>query len=172
MPNEREKQMEHQREQQLRELHARSLFSESQQNDPATLKYVTEYDDLPDLPTEALGFLNSKVVSTANLTEEQVESVEWFKELTLLRYRAAHPPRYGLTGLARAFALNDASEYRKPLSETDKIKMEGTGWISELAATRSEDFKGVETTTSDTKESIINETGGDGGGIRGRLGGQ
>lgn len=159
---ERRKEREHQ-------MHAQNFVQETNNQDPKVLKFVSQIDDAPELDDESLDYQHSKVVSTANLTDDAVEAFEWETEIGMLRRRQAFPPKYGLKGIARAFALGSADEHREPLNELDVIKHEGHGLVSRLAATRSEEFIGVETTTSDTRESIIAGPDENSGGIRGRL---
>lgn len=144
-------------EQRKTELHARNVISNDQSDSPKILEYLAEIDDSPELDDNTLDYMLSKVVSTANLTEAEVRGIEWENEIAMLRRRQAHPPEYGLTGHLRAVAFRDASAYRLPISETERIKHEGHGTVAKLAATRSEDFLGVEKSTQDITESILSD---------------
>lgn len=159
----RRKEREHQ-------MHAHNMGQSSQDKDPKTLKYLSDIDDGPELQDDSLEYQHSRVISTANLEEEEVDGIEWHTEIALLRRRQAFPPKHGVTGIARAFAMDSADSYRNPMDQMDTIKHEGHGFITMLASTRSEEFIGVETTTSDTRESIISGGSNDStGGIRGRI---
>lgn len=159
---ERRKEREHQ-------MHAHNIGQPPSDTDPKTLKYVSEIDDGPELRDDAMNYQHSRVVSTANLEDTDVEGIEWHTEIAMLRRRQAYPPKHGITGIARAFAMDSADEYREPMGPIDTIKHEGHGFLTQLAGTRSEDFIGVETSTSETRESIISGTDESGGGIRGRI---
>jgi hypothetical protein len=133
-------------------------------NAPETLKYVAEPEDI-DSPIEALEWINSKSTSTANLEPEDVRSKEWVLEYHQLMARMERPPTYGIKGHLRAYVYDDAEEYRKPLKSADKIEVEGFTEVGKESSTRSKGGWGVETSTRDTKESIVrdeNESGGSG----------
>jgi hypothetical protein len=137
---------------------------------PETLKYISEPEDSVDSPADSLSWINSKSASTANLSNEDVRSKDWVLEYHQLLSRMEHPPQYGLTGHLRAWAYDDRAEYRKPLSSSDLLETEGYTEIGKEATTRSKDGWGVETSTRDTKESIVrNDEDGGSGGILGRL---
>lgn len=159
------------RQQRNNELHARNMIQDNKSNTPQILEFLAEIkdEDSPDLDDESLDHMLSKVVSTANLSKEEVEAIEWHNEIAMMRRRHAHPPNYGLTGYLRAFAFRDSSEYRLPIDQMDIIKQEGHGLLSKLAATRSEEFIGVETSTRDIRESIVNEEQSASGGLWQRM---
>lgn len=136
---------------------------------PETLKYISEPEESVDSPTDALKWINSKSASTANLTEEDVRSKDWILEYHQLLSRMEHPPEYGLTGHLRAWAYDDTAEYRKPLSSSKLLETEGYTEIGKEATTRSKGGWGVETSTRDTKESIVRNDEESGGGILARL---
>lgn len=158
--------------QQESERHNQNLARHTDENTkaPETLKYISEPEDSVDSPTNALKWINSKSASTANLSVEDVRSKDWVLEYHQLLARMEHPPEYGLTGHLRAWAYNSRNEYRRPLSSSDLLETEGYTEIGKEATTRSKEGWGVETSTKDTKESIVrDDKDGGSGGILGRL---
>lgn len=163
----RREQQEMQRDTQL---HANHVATGKQSNGPRVLEDLSVIDDGPDLDDDTLDHLHSKVVSTANLSEAEVDGMEWRHEIAGLRRRQFHPPAYGLTGYCRALAFRDASAHAEPMAPEDRIKHEGMLHIADMAVTRSEEFIGPETATKDTRESIVSsEDRGGSGGIGSRL---
>jgi len=157
-------------QQHRRQLHSGNLQGPGDTNAPETLKYVSKPEDI-DSPIEALEWINSKSTSTANLSEEDVRSKEWVLEYHQLMARMERPPEYGVTGHLRAYVYDDVSEYKKPLKSSETLEVEGYTEVGKEASTRSKDGWGVETSTRDTKESIVrdDEQSGGGGGILGRF---
>lgn len=139
------------------EIHARNVISDMPSNDPRTLKYIVDNEDTPSLSDDSLDFMLNKIISTSNLSTEQTRGFEWENEIAMLRREELYPPEYGLTGWLRAFAFDDANEYKMPLSKTEKIKQQGLATLSKYAATRSEEFIGVETSTKNLSESIVSD---------------
>jgi len=138
-------------------------------NAPETLKYVSEPEDI-DSPIEALEWINSKSTSTANLEPEDVRSKEWVLEYHQLMARMERPPAYGITGHLRAYVYDDVNEYKQPLKAGSKLEVEGFTEIGKESSTRSKGGWGVETSTRDTKESIVRDQNEEsGGGILGKL---
>jgi hypothetical protein len=82
----------------------------------------------------------------------------------------SRPPEYGLHSHWRVWAYDDREEYETPLTPDQYLELEGFMEIGKEAATRSKEGWGVETSTRDTKESIVrNEDKQSKGGIMGRL---
>lgn len=141
------------------QLNAQAVADTSDDNDaPVTLEYVSEVDDGPDLDDDTLDYQLSKVISTANLEEGQVDALEWRNEIYALLRRRVHPPRHGLTGDIRAYAFDDPTEALQPLSGKDVIKQEAQGVLSQFAASRSKDGYLVDVATKKVTESYV---GGD-----------
>ena len=136
---------------------------------PETLKYISQPEEEIESPTEALEWINTKSASTTNLSEEDVQSKPWILEYHQLLSRMEHPPEYGLSGHLRAWAYDDAAEYREALNPQELLDTEGFAEIGKLAIRRSKDGWGVETSTKDTKESIVRDNKDSKGGIRGLL---
>lgn len=152
------------------EIHARNVVSGSSSNDPRTLKYIVENKNLPELKDDSLDYFLNKIISTANLSEEETEGIEWENEIAMLRRKQVYPPEYGLTGHLRGFAFADADAYLMPLDKFELIKQQGLATLSKLAVTRSEEFVGVETSTRDVNETIVNdEESSSSGGLGNRL---
>lgn len=138
------------------EFHRANLQGQAQEdsNAPETLKYVSEPEDI-DSPIESLGWINSKSTSTSNFTDEDVRSKEWLLEIHQTIARMDRPPEYGISGHLRAFVLGDVDAYETPLSPSERLETEGYTEIGKEAFTRSKEGWGVETSTRDTKESIV-----------------
>ena len=136
---------------------------------PETLKYISQPEEEIESPTEALEWINTKSASTANLSDADVESKPWILEYHQLLSRMEHPPEYGLSGHLRAWAYDDAQESREALDPSELVDTEGFAEVGKLALTRSKDGWGVETSTKDTKESIVRDGDRSKGGIRGLL---
>lgn len=136
---------------------------------PETLKYISQPEEEIESPTEALEWINTKSASTANLNKEDVQSKPWILEYHQLLSRMEHPPEYGLSGHLRAWAYDAADEYRDPLSTSEMLDVEGFSEVGKLAITRSKDGWGVETSTKDTKESIVRDGKESKSGLRGLL---
>jgi len=164
----RQQQLEQQRRDQY---HSKNLgMAQGDSNAPETLKYVSKPEDI-DSPVESLEWINSKSTSTANLSQEDVTSKEWVveyhRELAMMPY----PPEYGVKGHLRAFVYDDAEQYRLPLDPDAKVETEGFMEVGKESSSRSKEGWGVETSTKDTKESIVRdeEQQNSGGGLLGRF---
>lgn len=157
-------------QQRRQQRHTANLQGQQDTNAPETLKYVSKPEDI-DSPIEALEWINSKSTSTANLSEEDVRSKEWVLEYHQLMARMERPPEYGITGHLRAYVYDDVQEYKKPLKSSETLEVEGYTEVGKEASTRSKEGWGVETSTRDTKESIVrdDEQSSGGGGILGRF---
>jgi hypothetical protein len=162
---------EMQEKQRQAEWHRQNLSRRSEDEDkaPETLKYISKPEDSVESPTDALEWINSKSASTANLSEEDVRSKDWVLEYHQLLSRMEHPPEYGLKGHVRAWAYDDVEEYRQPLSSSKLLETEGYTEIGKEATTRSKEGWGVETSTRDTKESIVRGDEDDSGGLLGKI---
>lgn len=147
------------------ELHARNFVADKNRDDPKTLKYLAETDNIPTLSDDTLDYLLHKNISTANLNEAEARAIEWENEIAMLRREQAHPPDFGVTGYLRAYAFQDMDEYKMPIGQEERIKQQGIGMLSKLAATRSEEFIGVDTTTRDIQESIVSNPDESSGGL-------
>lgn len=171
-----QEQKEMREEEHERRLHAQNLQMPAEEDGQTgeILRYLAEIDDLPiSTDDPVMGQLVSKLTSTANLSEEQVRSNEWVREYLLILYLSKHPTEEGMHSFERAWAHDDASAYRDPLSAEDRMAIESFVTSSKLALTRSEGFRAVEESTRTVNESIVNDQGkesGSGGGILGRLG--
>lgn len=167
--NEADERREEREKQRQQQLHAQALNRPDDEDGPATTRYISEEDD--DAPVDGLAWMLSKTASTTNLTEERVQGDEWELEIATLLSLQAYPPSYGLTGSWRAWAHADPSADRRPLEQLDRVGVEGFKKRGKDARHRSKDGWGVETSTRDTKESIVRddreESGG--GGILSRL---
>lgn len=162
MTNDQERAIARQQEMQRRtEMHARNLSTQGKDDNPKTLEYLAETDEGPELRDDSLDHLLHKNISTANLTEAEVRGIEWENEIAMLRRLQEYPPTYGITGYLRAFAFQDIDAYREPIDSIERIKQQGLGTLSKLAATRSEEFIGVDTSTRDTQETIVNDSESD-----------
>lgn len=147
-----------------RDFHRQQLAQQTEgSNAPETLKYVSEPEDV-DAPIEALDWMNSKATSTANLSQEDVQSKNWVVEIHQLIARMDKPPEYGIHGHLRAFVLDDADAYEQPMTPGDKLEVEGFTELGKEAFTRSKEGWGVETSTKDTKESIVRDQNQDANG--------
>lgn len=146
---------EQQKMQRNTEMHARNVVSDRQGDNPKTLQYLAETNDIPKLSDDSLEYMLHKNLSTANLSQAEVQGIEWENEIAMLRRLQVHPPAYGLTGYMRAFAFQDIDEYKEPVGQLEQIKQQGIGLLSKLAASRSEEFIGVDTATRDIQESIV-----------------
>lgn len=137
---------------------------------PESLKYISEPEESVESPTDALEWINSKSASTANLSTDDVRSKDWVLEYHQLLSRMEHPPEYGLTGHLRAWAYDSIDEYRQPLASSDLLETEGYTEIGKEATTRSKEGWGVETSTSNTQESIVrDDKQSSKGGLLGRI---
>jgi hypothetical protein len=144
---------ENERERDARVHHA-ALSRQGSTGAPETLKYVSDPEDL-DSPAEALEWINSKSASTTNLDHDDVRSKEWVVEYFQLLARMDKPPHYGVHGWRRAWARGDIDGREEPLEPGDALTFEGFGELGKLTTKKSEDGWGVETSTRDTKESIM-----------------
>lgn len=147
------------------ELHARNIVSDQNRDDPKTLKYLAETEDLPELSDDTLNYLLHKNISTAYLSEAESRAIEWENQIAILKREISHPPDYGVTGYLRAYAFQDMDQFKTPIDVSERIKQEGLATLSKLAATRSEEFIGVDTTTRDIQESIVSNAEESSGGL-------
>lgn len=118
------------------------------------LRQLSEIDDLPEFEGRTLNQFVSKVISTSNLSEEDLASDEWVREYVLMMYHAQFPPEYGLTGHARAYALDDKAEKRDPLDAETTVEAEMFKHTSGLALTRSEDMAATKEATRTIAETL------------------
>jgi len=151
-------------------MHNQNFGRPADTNAPETLKYVSKPEDI-DAPVDALEWINSKSTSTANLSEEDVKSKNWRLEYHQLFAIMGKPPEYGIKGHLRAYVYDDVNEYELPLDQDEQLEVECYTEIGKESSTRSKDGWGVETSTRDTKESIVRdeEQQGGGGGLLGRF---
>lgn len=174
----KEEQVKEQEERQFRrQRHQSNLQSAAQQQDDdragEILRTLSEVDDLPISPEndEIIGQLVSTLASTANLSEEQVESKEWYSEIIMLLYLCKFPREGGLSGSWRAWARADVSEDIEPISPQKRMQIEAFVGQSKLALTRSEDAMVVKEGARNISESVVNDNSSDdsGGGLLSRL---
>lgn len=176
--SDQEKQREaQQRENKRQRQHARQQSAlQAAQNDGSgaeVLRQLSEINDLPTFRGKTLDQFVSRVISTSNLSEEDIMSDEWVREYLLLLYKSQFPPDYGLTGHARAYALDEKSEKREPLDPQEGTEMEAFKHVSGLALSRSEDMTATKEATRTIAETLSrDETSDDSGGsgLLGKLG--
>jgi hypothetical protein len=161
---------DYQEQQKRNAMHQSNFGQPGESNAPETLKYVSQPEDI-DSPVESLEWINSKSTSTANLSSEDVKSKKWIVEYHRELAITPFPPDYGVTGHLRAYMYDDADEYRMPLETDERVETEGFMEVGKESNTRSKDGWGVETSTRDTKESIVRdeEQQGGSGGLLGRF---
>jgi len=166
--SEREKQMQEQYEKQLHQGNLQMGAEGS--NAPETLKYVAKPEDI-ESPIDNFDWVNSRSTSTTNLEEEDVRSKEWVIEYHRRMSLAQFPPDYGVSGHLRAYVYDDKAEYQHPMSEADKMGLEGFSEVGKESSMRSKDGWATETATRDTTESIVRDENDDGGrgGLLGRI---
>lgn len=137
---------------------------------PETLKFIAEPSDQVDPEVDGLGWLSSKSTSTSRFTPEDTESREWVIEYDILLAKQPYPTQEGLSGHLRAWAANDPSEDKDPLSVADILQVEAAAETGKEASTRAREGWATETATADTRESIVrNEDVDDSGSSRGGL---
>lgn len=166
----RRKENERQRRQNL----AQAAMSQAKKDHGGEiLRQLSEIDDLPSFPGNTLDQFASKVISTSNLSEEDLESDHWVRQYIKVLYLARFPERDGLKGHTRAYAFGDKTEHRKPLDESDLADIEEFVHVTGMAASRSEDMKAVEESVRTIAESYVrnedHESSG-GGGLLGKIG--
>lgn len=161
---------EMQEKQWRQQMHGQNLGAANGSNAPETLKYVSKPEDI-DSPVDSLEWINSKSTSTANLEPEDVESKHWVLEYHREFALMDAPPEYGVWGHLRAYAYDDANAFKMPLNPDEHLEAEGYMEVGKESSTRSKDGWGVETSTKDTKESIVRdeENESSGGGLLGRF---
>lgn len=157
-------------EQFKRQVHQGNFQTAEDSNAPETLKYVSKPEDI-ESPVEALEWINSRSTSTTNLSEEDVRSKEWVIEYHRLMSQMERPPAYGIKRHRRAWVYDSVDEYKEPLGPNEELKTEGFSEIGKESSARSKDGWATETSTKDTKESIMrddtDESGG--GGLLSRI---
>jgi len=139
------------------------------------LRALSEVDDLPINPEDdpVMGQLVSKLSSTANLTEEQVRSNEWWREIIYTLYLTLKPREEGAHGSWREWMHNDANANIEPMTTRERLEWETFIGMSKLTVSRSEGAKVMEEAVRTVSESIVNDGeggGGSSGGLLGRLG--
>lgn len=137
------------------------------------LRYLSDEDDLPiEEDDPIMGQLVSKIVSTTNLSADDIKSNKWEKEFLLLLYLSKFPTKEGMHGSDRAWAHDDLEAYREPMDPERRAMLEAFITTTNLALKRSEDGFATKESTRTVNESIVNdnnESSGSGG-ILGRLG--
>jgi hypothetical protein len=169
----KEREMRQQEQEKQRRMSMAQSAMQAAQSDGSgaeVLRQLSEIDDLPTFPGATLDQFVSKIISTSNLSEEDIKSDEWVREYILLLYKSQFPPDYGLTGHARAYALDDSSEKRDPLDGTLNTQIEAFKHTSGLALTRSEDMEATKEATRTIAESIARDESRDDSGSGGLLG--
>jgi len=171
-----ESKQEYQKRQRNNAIHQGQLQGGRQQKGESAelLNALSEIDDLPITPDddETVGQFASRVVSTANLSQEEVRSHEWAKEYILILYLSDRPSETGLHSEWRGWTYGDVNAEKEPLDPKKRAELESFMTSSNLALSRSEDAKAMEESTRNVNESIVNdgEDGdGNGGGFFGRL---
>jgi len=138
------------------QLHAQHLAQAGDDDKgPETTRYISEEE--ADGPVRGLDWMLSKTASTTNLEDERVEGDEWQIEIAAMLSRAAYPPPYGLTGSWRAWAHDDLDAALPAIDELEDVELEGFKQRGKDARHRSKGGWGVETSTRDTKESIVRD---------------
>lgn len=156
-------------------FHQSNLQDQQDQDGDAAeiLRYLADIQDLPvDEDDTVMRQLISRLVSTANLSPEQVRSHEWVVEYILVLYLSIYPPEYGLHGHERAIVHDDPHADRAPMNTQKRMMLEAFVTNAKLASTRSEGFKAVEETTRNVSESVVHEqddTGSGRGGLAGMI---
>jgi hypothetical protein len=166
-------QEEMQKRQRDAQFHGQNLADTNENGEAAeVLRYLADIDDLPiDKSDPIMGQLISKLMSTSNLSAEQVKSNEWVLEYLLILYLSKHPPKYGMHGVERAIAHDDPDERIDYLSPEDRTSLEAFIQVDKMVLTRSEDFEAVKESTRNVSESVVHDDNSDGGkgGIWGRI---
>ena len=138
------------------------------------LRYVASLDDIPiDEDDELMRGLATKLLSTANLSAEEVKSTEWVIEYLLILYLSERPRKEGVHTEWRAWSHADQSADIEPLPPDKRRKIEQNVTLSKVALSRSKDMEALKETTRNVKESYVrneDEAKGGSGGILGRLG--
>ena len=173
--SEQEKAREQQRkqhEQQRKDSMRQTALNAAQSDDKGAevLRQLSEIDDLPSFRGDTLDQFVSRIVSTSNLSAEDIKSDEWVREYIMLLYKSQFPPEEGLSGHARAYALDDKKEKRDPLDGEIKTEMETFKHVSGQALTRSEDMEATKEATRTIAESIARDETPDEEGSSGLLG--
>lgn len=168
-----EQRREEMERQQRHSYHANNLGG-GQDDDGAAeiLRYIADLDDIPiDEGDELMQGLASKLLSTANLTSEQVTSNEWVLEYLLILYLAERPRKEGVHGAWRAWSHDDPSANVDPLPPDERRQIEQNITLVKLALTRSEGMEALKETTRNVKESYVRneDDGEESSGILGRL---
>jgi len=159
------------------ELHGANVSRRRPEDDdaPEALKYMADPSDDVEAPVDGLEWLNSKSTSTSKFTPEDTESREWVIEYDILLAKQPYPPKEGLTGHLRAWAADDPTEAKDPLSTAEILQIEAAAETGKEASTRAREGWASETALSDTRESIVrnpdDERGGSGkrGGLMSKL---
>lgn len=152
-----------------RALHQQNLSTPPSDDQEAAevLRYLSEIDDLPiGSDDEVMGQLVSQLVSTTNLSAEDIEAHEWIREYLLLLYLSARPRPEGVHGAWRGMVSGDPGDERAPLDPETRTQIEAFVSTSKLALYRSEEAKVIEEANRTISESVVNEGDGD---DRGRI---
>lgn len=176
--SEKEKQREMQRKENERQRRAsmqQTALNAAQNDDGGAevLRQLSEINDLPNFEGRTLDQFVSRVVSTSNLSREDIESDEWVREYIILLYKSQFPPEDGLTGHSRAYALDDKSAKRDPLDGEQRAEIEAFKHVSGQAVTRSEDMEAAKEATRTIAESIARDESPEesgGSGLLGKIG--
>jgi len=138
------------------------------------LRYIATLDDIPiDEDDELMQGLATKLLSTANLSAEEVTSKEWVLEYLLLLYLSERPRKEGIHGAWRAWSHDDRDADIKPLPPDKRRKIEQNLSLTKLALSRSEDMEAFKEATRSVKESYVrneDEAQAGGGGLLGKIG--
>jgi len=156
-----ESKQEYARKQRRQGYHQQNLQGGKQERGESAelLRALSEIDDLPISPNddETIGQFASRIVSTANLSQEEVRSNEWAKEYILIMYLAGRPTPTGLHSEWRGWTYGDVDAEREPLAPKLRAQLESYMISSNLALSRSEDAKVIEESGRTINESILND---------------
>jgi len=173
MPREQpdpQEQLDRQRRQQLDNANL-----QRQADNGSNVRVLEQLSNLSDLPTqpqddETVGQFASRVVSTTNLSDDEVKSYEWMKEVVVLLYLATMPEKEGVHGVWRGWCEGDMSKEVEAISPQKRAELESFIRSTNLAVKRSRDAKVIEEGSRDVRESIVDDGEGEDGGSSGILG--
>jgi hypothetical protein len=134
------------------------------------LQQLSQNKDLPIQPEddEIIGQIVAEYASESNLSEAEIESMQWEREIHVLLWLCNQPTPDGLHGTRRGWAHGDSEKETEPITPQERAVVEAELTSGKGVLSLSKDGFGVKESARNVNESYVNE-GAEGAGSSGGL---
>jgi len=166
---------EHYEKQRRQAYHQNNLSGADGGEGIQLLNQLAQNRDLPIQPDDddIIGQFASEATAESNLSEAEIESIKWEREIQVLLWLCKQPTEDGLTGTRRGWAHGDMEEEIDGLTPKERGMVESfLTSHKEILALSKEGF-GVKESGRSISQSIVDEgdeAGNSGGGLMDKLG--